>query len=89
MEDPTYIDEITFENEIEQELNSERKIIFLLDDFIITNFEDFKSACENEYTKEYYTPNAIIRFKIKLTPKKFIILQNALFPRLVELNQTN
>jgi hypothetical protein len=79
LDDPINTKDIIFEEEFKS-----KKKEFFLDDFIIENFDKFKSVCENEYTKEYYGPNSTIRLKIKLSAKEFIILQNILFPHLVQ-----
>lgn len=85
IDDPNYINDISFEESIDPDIKSKNKKIFLVDDFKIDDFEDFKKVIENEYTKLYYSGNSVIRFKIKLNMKEFVILQNILHPRLVEL----
>lgn len=85
LDDPIYTDDITLEGSIESNFTCNKKKIFLIDDFEINNFENFKLIFENEYNNEYYDANSMIRFKIKLNIKEFIILQNVLFPRLVQI----
>lgn len=58
--------------------------ILLVDEIDMGSFDIFKNQFENEYTKEYYTQNAMVSFKLKLNPSEYIILQNKLFPRIGE-----
>jgi len=85
LNDSNYIDGISFAESIGGDFTSNQNKIFLIDDFEIKKFEDFKEIIEKEYTKSYYSENSTLRFKIKLNVKEFIILQNALYPRLIEL----
>ncbi len=59
-----------------------RPKIFMVDDFRIESFEDFKTVMETEYVGSCYGENAMVHFKIKLNIEEFVILENVAYPRL-------
>lgn len=56
---------------------------FYVDNAIIDDDFFFKKEFETTYGHLIFTENSKIHFKLKLNVSEFIILQNALFPRLV------
>jgi len=47
-------------------------------------FDSFKNQLEKEYTKDYYSQNSLVSFKLKLNVSEYIIIQNVLYPKIGE-----
>lgn len=79
LKDPEITKDIFFETDISDNVKKELTI----DGIVINNFEEFKKEMETEYNNDIYNENSTIHFKLKLKAKEFIIIQNALFPKLI------
>lgn len=85
--DPAYTENISFDEAINSNfVNDAGTNALFIDSVAINNVNEFVKEMENEYIKDYYNESSVVHFKLKLTPKDFIILQNLLFPKLITLD---
>ena len=83
IDDPSYTDGIDFKSSINGEFLLKEKKIFTMDEVEITDVGVFIKEMEGEYSKNFYSENSIIHFKLKVNYNEFILLQNVLIPQLV------
>lgn len=75
-----------YDDDVEVYFKDKREKLFIVDDVIIDDINTYIELLEGDYNEEYYDENAIVRLKVKLSPREFILLQNSLIPKMSQMS---
>lgn len=85
LDDRQYLDYVSFCDSINPTFTgyNETRLLFV-DNINMGDFSIFKNQFENEYCSGYYSANSVVDFKLKINVQEYIMIQNILFPVLLE-----